>query len=63
MKVRELVQRLQGLPDQDATVVLADGGHPLVWLIVTGIVERRIDRSEEHPDFAIPGSQCGYEIV
>jgi len=36
MKVRELVETLQRLPDQDATVVIGEGMVPDVWLIVEG---------------------------
>jgi hypothetical protein len=44
MKVRELVETLQRLPDQDATVVLGEGMVPNVWLILEGAVERGIRR-------------------
>jgi hypothetical protein len=62
MKVHELIQLLQGLPDPDATVVIADGwGHDL--LIVSGVVECGIRRLDDNPDFAEPGTDPGAEIV
>ncbi|MCK1339329.1 hypothetical protein IVB38_25815 [Bradyrhizobium sp. 38] len=54
MKVRELVQELQALPDQDAIVVIGEGWNPLVWLLLTGIKERGISFLAENPDFAKP---------
>lgn len=39
VKVRELVQELQALPDQDAIVVIGEGSNPLIWLLVTGIIK------------------------
>ncbi len=42
MKVRELVETLQRLPDQDATVVIGEGLSPNVWLIVEGAAVRGI---------------------
>ncbi|GAA0005901.1 hypothetical protein BRDID11002_59050 [Bradyrhizobium diazoefficiens] len=63
MKVRELVQELQALPDQDAIVVIGEGSNPLIWLLVTGIIERGIAFLDENPDFAKPGPRRAYEIV
>ena len=50
MNVAELVNILQALPDQQATVVIGDGEAPDTWLMVTGIIERRIAR--KNPDAA-----------
>ncbi|WP_298369339.1 hypothetical protein [uncultured Bradyrhizobium sp.] len=61
MKVRELVQVLQALPDQDATVVIGEGAKPETWLIVSGVAECRIARVNE--DHAIAGSEPAIEIV
>ena len=63
MKVSELIQALQQLPDQDATVVISHGAGLDVFLIVTGIVQRNIWRLEGNPDFAGPGSEPAVEIV
>ena len=35
MKVHELIEKLQRLPDQNATVIIGQGQSPDVWLIVT----------------------------
>jgi hypothetical protein len=62
MTVRELIQRLQELPNPDAVVVIAHGwGRDL--LVVSGVVERRVQRIEGNPDFAGPGTEPGVEIV
>ena len=45
LRVRELVNRLKDLPDQDAVVLIGEGTEPRVWLVVTGIVERRASLS------------------
>ena len=45
MEVRELVTILQGLPNQNAIVVIGDGDEHETWLLVSGVVERRISRS------------------
>ena len=63
MNVRELVKALQQLPDQDATVVIGEGTIPDLWLIVGGLVERRISIREDNPDSAGPGLDRGIEIV
>ena len=63
MKVRELVEILRHLPDQEATVVIGEGSSENTWLIVTGVVERLITISDDHPDFAGPGREPGIEIV
>jgi hypothetical protein len=60
MKVGELVKLLQSFPDQNALVVIGDDV-PESWLIVTGLVERRI--SQASPDHAIPGDNPAVEIV
>jgi hypothetical protein len=51
MKVRELVETLQRLPDQDATVVLGEGMVPNVWLILEGAVERGIRVRKDNLDW------------
>jgi hypothetical protein len=63
MKVSELIRELWALPDQDAIVVIGEGSNPLVWLLVTGIIERGISVLDENPDFAKPGRRRAYEIV
>jgi hypothetical protein len=44
------------LPDQDAVVLIGEGTEPRVWLVVTGIVERRARLSEYDADCARLGS-------
>ncbi|MES5488046.1 hypothetical protein QMZ05_35345 [Bradyrhizobium sp. INPA03-11B] len=61
MKVRELIQALQALKDQDATVVIGEGAQPETWLIVSGVAGRRIARVND--DHAIAGSEPAIEIV
>ncbi|GIQ77540.1 hypothetical protein BraRD5C2_59890 [Bradyrhizobium sp. RD5-C2] len=61
MTVRELIQVLQAIQDQDTTVVIGDGAHPETWLIVSGAVPRRIARVSD--DHAIAGSEPAIEIV
>jgi hypothetical protein len=61
MRVRELVQALQALPDQDATVVIGEGSKPDEWLIVSGLAPRKISRLND--DHAKPGSDMAVEIV
>jgi len=63
MKVRELVETLQRLPDQDATVVIGEGKVPNVWLIAEGVVERGIRVRKDNLDWVGPGSEPGVEIV
>jgi hypothetical protein len=63
MNVKELIQALEQLPDQDATVVISHGAGLDVFLVVTGIVPRSIRRLEGNPDFAGPGSEPAVEIV
>ena len=63
MKVHELIKLLQDWPDQDATVVLTEGMRLDRWLLVTGVVGRRIALDADNPDFAVPGSEAGIEIV
>ena len=63
MKVHELVETLQRLPDQNATVKIGQWQSPNVWLIVTGLVERKIAASDENPDYVVSGAQHGCEIV
>ena len=63
MKVKELIQALQQLPDQDATVVISHGAGLDVFLVVTGAVQRNIRRLDGNPDFAGPGNEPAVEIV
>ena len=63
MKVSELIQALQQLPDQDATVVISHGAGHDVFLVVTGIVDRCIRRLDGNPDVAGPGSEPAVEII
>ena len=63
MKVKELIQALEQLPDQDATVVISHGAGLDVFLVVTGIVPRNIRRLDGNPDFVGPGSEPAVEIV
>ena len=61
MKVRELVTLLQALPDQDAVVVIGEGYEQESWLVVSGVVERRI--TPINSDVAGPGEEPALEIV
>ena len=61
MKVRELIQLLQALPDQDAAVVIGEGAKPETWLIVSGVAECRIARVND--DHATAGNEPAIEIV
>jgi hypothetical protein len=61
MKVCDLVRALKALPDQDAIAVIGEGGKPEVWLIVSGVVQRRISPIDE--DHAVPGTDAAVEIV
>jgi hypothetical protein len=63
MKVKELIQALEQLPDQDATVVISHGAGLDVFLVVTGIVPRNIRRLDGKPAFAGPGAEPAVEIV
>jgi hypothetical protein len=63
MKVRELIRLLEGLPNQDALVMVSYGESANEWLIATGVVERGMAHSTANPDFAVPGSEPGVEIV
>ena len=61
MKVRELVTTLQAFPDQNATVVIGEGVEQETWLVVSGVVERRI--APINPDVVGPGEEPAIEIV
>ena len=61
MKVRELVTTLQALPDKNATVVIGEGVEQETWLVVSGVVERRI--APINPDVVGPGEEPAIEIV
>ena len=63
MNVRELIELLQAWPEQEATVVVAEGMRFDRWLLATGIVGRRVAADAGNPDFAQPGSHPGIEIV
>jgi hypothetical protein len=62
MTVKELIVRLQALPNQDALVIIASG-NANEWLVATGIVERGILPSPANPDFVVPGKDSGVEII
>ncbi|MEK9285695.1 MULTISPECIES: hypothetical protein [unclassified Bradyrhizobium] len=62
MTVKELIARLQALPNQDALVIIASV-NANEWLIATGVVERRISTSPANPDFVVPGNDPGVEII
>ena len=61
MEVRELVTILQALPSQNAIVVIGDGDEHETWLLVSGVVERRI--RSINLDLAGPGDELAIEIV
>jgi hypothetical protein len=61
MTVQELVAILQALPDQNATVVIGEGVEKETWLVVSGVVERRIMLINS--DVAGPGKEPAVEIV
>jgi hypothetical protein len=63
MNVRELIEALKALPNQDAMVVIGEGQMPEVWLVVSGVVERRIHVSETTLDWVGPGHDIAIEIV
>jgi hypothetical protein len=63
MMVRELVELLQDLPDQEARVVIGDGVSARRWLFVTGVVEQGVAPLRENPDFAVPGRERAIEIA
>jgi len=61
MTVQELVTiSLQALPDQNATVVIGEGVEKETWLLVSGVVERRI--APVNPGVVGPGEPA-IEIV
>jgi hypothetical protein len=62
MTVKELIVRLQALPNQDALVIIASS-NANEWLVATGIVERGISLSPANPDFVVPGNDPGVEII
>ncbi|MEH2528590.1 MULTISPECIES: hypothetical protein [unclassified Bradyrhizobium] len=62
MTVKELIVRLQALPNQDALVIIASG-NANEWLVATGIIERGISPSPANPDFVVPGNDPGVEII
>jgi hypothetical protein len=62
MKVRELIERLQELPDQEATVVISHLFRQR-WLVVSDVFPRGLAPLEENPDFMGPGSEPGVEII
>jgi len=55
MKVHELVALLK-TTDQEAVVVIGEGSEPNLWLLVTGIVGRRVSTADGNPDCIGPGS-------
>jgi hypothetical protein len=62
MTVSELVRALQGLPDQDATVVVGCDAIS-EWLVASAILKRRISRSDSNSDIVVPGTEIAIEIV
>jgi hypothetical protein len=52
---------LQALPDQNATVVIGEGVENETWLLVSGVVERRVALT--NPDVVGPGQEPAIEIV
>jgi hypothetical protein len=62
MTVKELIVQLQALDNQDALVIIASG-NANEWLIATGLIERGISPSPANPDFVVPGSDPGVEII
>jgi hypothetical protein len=62
MKVHELVALIK-ITDQEAVVVIGEGSEPNLWLLVTGIVERRVSTADGNPDCIGPGSEPAIEIV
>ena len=62
MKVRELVETLQRLPDQDATVVIGEDAVPNVWLVVEGATERGIRGRNDSLAWVGQGSGPGVKI-
>ena len=63
MTVRELVEMLRRLPDQEAKVVVGDGLSPNLWIAASGIVEQGVRRRLDNPDFFGPGMERAIEIV
>jgi hypothetical protein len=63
MTVRELIEMLRDLPDQDAKVVVADGISATRWLAATGIVDQGVTACRCNPDFLEPGRERAVEIV
>jgi hypothetical protein len=63
MKVKELIQALQRLPDQDVTVVISHGAGSDVFAVVKDTVQRNIRCLDGNPDFAGPGREPAVEIV
>jgi hypothetical protein len=61
MTVQELVTILQALPDQNATVVIGEGVEKETWLLVSGVVERRVALTNS--DVVGPGQEPAIEIV
>jgi hypothetical protein len=62
MTVKELVRVLQGLPNQDATVIVACDAIS-EWLVASAILQRRISRSDRNSDIVVPGTEIAIEIV
>jgi hypothetical protein len=53
--------RSASVPDQNATVVIADGVDQETWLVVSGGIERRV--ALINPNLAGPGKEPAIEIV
>ena len=63
MTVRELVEMLRRLPDQEVQVIVSDGVSGNIWFGATGIVEQAVSSSCSNPDFFEPGMERAIEIV
>jgi hypothetical protein len=63
MKVRELVELLRKLPNQEATILIGEGMTPNVWLTVCGVAERNISLANDNPDRVGPGSELDVDTT
>jgi hypothetical protein len=61
MKVRELIEILRKMPDQEATVVTARVPDE-TFVVVSAARERGIRRTADNAGFAGPGEEPGVEI-
>ncbi|MBA7468234.1 MAG: hypothetical protein DI543_03980 [Bradyrhizobium icense] len=68
MNVRELIELLQASSCRNGLtrkrpVVIGEGMRLDQWLLVTGVVGRRIAADAKNPDVVQPGVEAGVEIV